>query len=151
MTAMIFLIASLWLAAPPGPSSGDLTPRTVSITASEKMQFSLTTINAKPGEQLHVVLRALGTMPKLAMAHNFVLLTKGTNLAAFIKASASARSTNFIAPAFSKHVIAATALAGAGDTVQVTFAAPKAPGRYDFICSFPGHFAAGMRGVLIVK
>ena len=42
-------------------------------------------------------------------------------------------------------------MAGAGDTVQMTFTAPKAPGRYDFVCSFPGPFAGGMRGVLVVK
>jgi len=32
-----------------------------------------------------------------------------------------------------------------------TFAAPAAPGRYPFICSFPGHAQVGMRGVLIVE
>ena len=25
-----------------------------------------------------------------------------------------------------------------------------APGKYDFICSFAGHFAAGMKGTLVV-
>ena len=35
--------------------------------------------------------------------------------------------------------------------VEVTFDAPKAPGKYDFVCSFPGHYLAGMRGVLVVK
>jgi len=26
-----------------------------------------------------------------------------------------------------------------------------AAGRYDFLCTFPGHFAVGMKGVLVVK
>ena len=85
------------------------------------------------------------------MAHNVVVLKKGTNLDAFINASATARATDFIAPAFKKQIVAATPMAGAGETVDVTFAAPSAPGRYDFVCSFPGHFAGGMRGVLVVK
>jgi azurin len=48
-------------------------------------------------------------------------------------------------------VLAATKLAGNGETVEVTFDAPKTPGVYDFICTFPGHFAAGMKGTLTVK
>jgi uncharacterized cupredoxin-like copper-binding protein len=32
----------------------------------------------------------------------------------------------------------------------VTFTAPTTPGRYEFVCSFPGHYQVGMRGVLIV-
>ena len=85
------------------------------------------------------------------MAHNVVVLAKGTDTDACINASATARATDFIAPAFKAKVIAATKLAGNGETVEVTFDVPKAPGKYDFVCSFPGHYLAGMRGVLVVK
>jgi azurin len=47
--------------------------------------------------------------------------------------------------------LAATQLAGNGETVEVSFDAPKTAGRYDFVCSFPGHYLAGMRGVLVVN
>jgi len=33
----------------------------------------------------------------------------------------------------------------------VTFDVPNAPGRYEYVCSFPGHFLAGMRGVILVN
>jgi uncharacterized cupredoxin-like copper-binding protein len=33
----------------------------------------------------------------------------------------------------------------------VTFTVPKKPGVYTFICTFPGHFAGGMKGTLTVK
>ncbi|HUO64394.1 MAG TPA: plastocyanin/azurin family copper-binding protein [Terriglobales bacterium] len=33
----------------------------------------------------------------------------------------------------------------------MTFEAPMEPGEYTFVCSFPGHFALGMKGQLIVK
>lgn len=147
----LILTAALTLVAPIGAVPAADPARTVAMTAGDDMKFSVTTINAKPGEQLRIVLKITGTMPKIAMAHNVVVLAKGTDLEKFINASAMARSTQFIAPAFSKNVIAATGMGGAGDTVQVTFAAPKTPGRYDFVCSFPGHFAGGMRGVLVVK
>ena len=42
-------------------------------------------------------------------------------------------------------------LAGAGETVEVTFKVPAAAGEYPYICSFPGHFQAGMKGTLAVK
>ena len=131
--------------------SADPAPRTVAIKATDDMKFSVTEIVAKRGEKLRVVLSSRGTMPKMAMAHNFVLLAKGTDVDAFANASAVARGTDYIAPALRAKVLAATKLAGNGETVDVVFDAPKVPGRYDFICSFPGHYLGGMRGVLVVK
>src|SRR5262245_44124510 len=54
--------------------------RTVEIVGSEDMKYSVPTITAKPGEQIRVRLTAKGAMPKIAMAHNFVLLTKAANV-----------------------------------------------------------------------
>ncbi len=125
--------------------------RTVEIIGTDDMKFSVTAIQAKPGEQLRVRLISKGAMPKIAMAHNFVLLQKGANQVAFVTESAAARETDFIAPKLKDQVIAATGLAGAGETVEVTFKAPAAPGEYPFLCTFPGHFQAGMRGTLTVK
>jgi len=51
--------------------------RTVEIVGTEDMKFSMATIAAKPGEQLRIRLVAKGSMPKIAMAHNFVVLNKG--------------------------------------------------------------------------
>ena len=48
-------------------------------------------------------------------------------------------------------MIAATTLAGNGETVEVTFTVPKAAGSYPYVCTFPGHFQAGMKGTLEVK
>ena len=125
-------------------------PRVVAITATDAMKYSVTAITAKPGEKLTVKLTGQGAIPKVAMAHNFVLLAPKTDAAAFATAAASARATDFV-PADKKQVLASTKLAGAGETVEVTFDAPKAPGVYDFICTFPGHFVAGMKGTLTVK
>jgi uncharacterized cupredoxin-like copper-binding protein len=48
-------------------------------------------------------------------------------------------------------VLVSTTLAGGGETVSAEFVAPARPGKYTFICTFPGHFNAGMQGVLVVK
>jgi azurin len=118
---------------------------------TEDMKFSVTTITAKPGEQIRVRLTAKGAMPKIAMAHNFVLLAKAADVLKFVNASAMAATTAYIPADLKDQVLASTGLAGAGETVEVTFKAPTAPGAYAFVCSFPGHFAAGMKGTLTVK
>ena len=125
-------------------------PRVVEMTGNDAMKFSVTSIAAKPGETITVKLKSVGTLPKIAMAHNFVLLAAGTDAAAFANAAATSAPT-YIPAAQKAKVLAMTGMAGPGETVEVTFKVPAKPGNYDYICSFPGHFLAGMKGVLVVK
>ena len=106
--------------------------RTVEIIGTEDMKFSMTTITAKPGEQLRVRLVVKGAMPKIAMAHNFVLLNKGAKVVDFATAAMNARATDFIPADKKADIIASTALAGAGETVEVTFKVPAAAGEYPY-------------------
>ena len=126
-------------------------PRVVKIEVGDHMKFSVNAIQAKPGEQVKVVLNDVGQMPKIAMGHNFVLLKKGADPKAFVDKSVNARDTEFIAPAVKDQVIAYTRLVGPGETAETTFTAPKEPGQYVYLCSFPGHYALGMKGILTVK
>jgi azurin len=125
--------------------------RTIAIRADDLMKYSVTEIVAKPGEQLKIRLTSAGTIPKEVMAHNFVLLTLGADVNKFVMAAAMARDTAYIPAALKTQILASSGLAGPGETVEVTFPAPKAPGKYQYICSFAGHFQAGMTGWLIVK
>ena len=126
-------------------------PRAVTIAVDNTMKYSTTAISARPGETLRVVLQSKATMPKTTTAHNFVLLAQGTTVAAFLKAGTLSKNTDFIAPDQKDRVIAATPLAGPGETVEVTFKVPDRPGTYEFICTFPGHYALGMKGTLTVR
>jgi azurin len=135
----------------PAPPKKAGASRTVEITGSDDMKFSLNEITAKPGEQLHIVLKSVGKMPKAVMAHNVVVLKLAADPAAFANAAMLARETDYIPPDMKAQVLAATKLAGPGETVEVTLKVPAKPGSYPFMCTFPGHFAAGMRGQLIVK
>lgn len=154
-TYVSFIVAAAILAAPsflqaqakPAASAA----RTIEIQGNDQMKFTVTTIQAKPGEQIRVVLKVVGTMPKMAMSHNFVLLAAGVNATDFANKSMMAAATAYIAPDLKAQVLASTGMAGAGETVEVTFKAPAKAGSYTFLCSFPGHFAAGMRGTLVVK
>ena len=119
--------------------------RTVEIIGTEDMKFSVPTITAKPGEQLRIRLTPKGAMPKIAMAHNVVVLNKSASVTDFVTVAMNARATDFI-PADKKADILAHRLAGAGETVEVTFKVPAAAGDYPYVCSFPGHFQAGNEG-----
>ena len=124
--------------------------RVIEMTGNDQMQYNVKAIAAKPGEVLTVRLTTIGKIPKFAMAHNFVLLTKGADPKAFADKAISAKATEYIPAELKKQIIANTGMAGPGETVEVTFKAPTVAGKYDYLCSFPGHFAAGMKGVLTV-
>jgi len=125
--------------------------RTVELTAGDDMKYNLTKIEAKPGETLHVVLKSTGAIPKIAMAHNFVLLKLGADAVEFNKASMTAAATDYVPETLKAQVVGATKMAGPGETVEVTFKVPAKAGSYPYMCTFPGHYAAGMKGDLVVK
>jgi azurin len=147
----LLLVLALTSSFLPARLAAQAKPRVVEIIGTDDMKYNVTTIAAKPGEQITIRLTAKGAMPKVAMAHNVVVLALKTDAAAFVNAGMTARATDYIAPANKAQVIAATKMAGNGETVEVTFKVPAAAGSYPYVCTFPGHFAAGMKGNLVVK
>jgi azurin len=141
--------------AAPAPAPAAAAPvadgRKIEVTANDQMKFSLVEIRAKAGERLSVTLVNQGTTPKFSMGHNWVLLGLAANVDTFLVAAAEAPTTEYVPAARQADILAATKLLGPGERDTATFAAPAAPGRYPFICSFPGHAQVGMRGVLIVE
>jgi azurin len=134
----------------PKPSAG-AAARTIELQGSDNLKYTPSTITAKPGETIRVVLKTISNMPKMAMSHNFVLLGAKVDVTSFVNDSLRAGATKYIPVARKADILASTGLAGKGETVEVTFTAPKAPGTYTFVCTFPGHFAGGMKGTLTVK
>ena len=137
-------------AAPQGKPAAPGAARLVELTGGDDMKYNVTTINAKPGETLRIRLTSKGTLPKIAMAHNVVVLKAGAKQLDFVNAAATARDTDYIPTAMKDQVLAASTLAGPGESVETTFKVPAA-GSFPFLCSFPGHFAAGMKGTIVAK
>ena len=131
--------------------SAEAPVRTIDIVATDDMKYSLNTITAEPGEELRIRLVARGVIPKVAMAHNVVVLELDTDIDTLLKEGAPYRDSDFIPPSMLGNVIAKTALAGPGERVQIKFTVPSTPGEYPFLCTFAGHYQAGMKGTLIVK
>lgn len=142
-------------AASPAPASAapdpSLPEKKVEITGNDQMKFDVLTIEAKPGQKITLTLKNAGTMPKMSMGHNFVLLANDVDVMKFIEASQTHMANEFIAPELKSKVIAHTKLLGPGESDTISFAAPRKPGAYNYLCSFPGHHAIGMKGVLTVQ
>jgi azurin len=133
-------------------SSADVEPgRIIEITANDKMKFGIESVEVEAGERITIVLKNIGTMPKMSMGHNLVVLKQGTDPIAFATAGSMAARHDYIPQDQTDKIVATTKLLGPGETDEVTFVAPSTPGDYDYICSFPGHVQAGMRGIMKVK
>ena len=145
----LFVALTAGFTAGVAPALAAAGPRVIEITANDQMQFNVTAITAKPGEELKVVLKNIGTLPKEAMGHNWVLLKAGVDVTAFATAAMMAKDTDYIPAAKKGDVIAATPVIGPKKEAEVVFKAPAA-GTYNYICSFPGHFMI-MKGTLTVK
>ena len=123
----------------------------VTITGNDTMQFDKREFTVKSGEKVELKFKNIGKLPKIAMGHNLVILKKGISSLKFGQKvmSLGASATNALPEGSMEDVIAATKLLGPGENETLTFTAPE-PGDYQFVCSFPGHFAM-MRGIMVVK
>ncbi|NGP87275.1 plastocyanin/azurin family copper-binding protein [Fodinibius halophilus] len=111
----------------------------------------LESISAEPGEEIRIKLTTKSDLPANAMAHNWILLTMEADGQAFATAASQAKDNDYIPADKKDQILAETGLAAGGETVEVTFTAPEEPGDYEYICSFAGHYAAGMKGMLKVE
>jgi len=82
-----------------------------------------------------------------AMIHNIVFIQKGKQTEVAEAGLEAGPEMEYIPD--NENIIAATSLAGPGETVEVEFTAPDKKGTYQFICTYPGHTA--MKGILLVK
>ncbi|HSI70413.1 MAG TPA: azurin [Gillisia sp.] len=120
----------------------------VTLSGNDQMQFDKKEIRVKAGQTVKLTFRHSGQMAKNVMGHNFVLLTQGTNINEFGQEAVKFPDNDYI-PEGTQNVIAYTEMLGGGETTTIEFEAPAA-GTYDFICSFPGHYAI-MQGKFIVE
>lgn len=113
----------------------------------------LESISVEPGEEIRIRLYTESDMPASSMAHNFVLLAMNADVDAFADAASSATDNDYIPEdeEYQDQILEYTDLAAGGETVEIVFEAPEEEGDYEYICSFPGHYAANMKGILKVE
>ena len=124
----------------------------ITISGNDTMQFDVKNFDVIAGNKVKLIFKNAGKLPKIAMGHNLVLLKKGVSAIAFGQKAlgAGANAVNPLPDSLKADVIANTKLLGPGEEEIVTFTAPKEKGAYEYVCTFPGHFAM-MRGTMTVK
>ena len=124
----------------------------VTISGNDQMQFSLKEFEVKAGDDVELEFKNAGSLPKIAMGHNLVILKEGVSAIAFggKALQAGANATNALPDAVKDDVLTFTKLLGPGEVEVIKFKAPTKPGIHQFVCTFPGHYAM-MRGVMVVK
>ena len=116
-------------------------------TVPEQMMFDLKWFAVEAGKLVQIVL----SNPD-AMSHNLLLVKPGSlkevgMAASIMTLSADPKAKPYVPD--SPQVLQATRLLNWSETERLSFAAPKAPGEYPFVCTFPGHWVR-MYGVMLV-
>lgn len=118
------------------------------ITSDDYMKFNTSKITVKSGKLVKLTLKHIGRLDVQVMGHNFVLLKDKVDLVEFANKAAMASKNQYI-PVESNEVIVYTDMIGGGQETTIEFLPPEV-GVYNFICSFPGHYAM-MKGKFIVE
>ena len=93
------------------------------------MKFKISAIDAKPGEDLKVVLTNIGTQPMEVMGHNWVPLKSGSDVDVFVAAAISAKDSGYLPPALADEVIAHIDILGPRKSGEADFKAPMIPAK----------------------
>ncbi|EAR00776.1 PVC-type heme-binding CxxCH protein [Maribacter sp. HTCC2170] len=117
-------------------------------TVNQKMAFDKTILKATAGQTVEIVLNNTDQMP-----HNLVVIkdgsleTFGERVDMFLKDPEAAK-VGYVPN--SRYVLGATEMLEPGEIGSIVVQLPDKPGRYPFVCTFPGHWRL-MQGVIIVE
>ena len=122
--------------------------RPIQVAAGPNLSFLPRTLRARAGEPIKLTFVNPDVVP-----HNWALIRPGTlaavgDLANKLVADPSAVSRHYVPT--SADVVAYTDVVNPGEQAAIWIKVPETPGRYPFLCTFPGHWMV-MNGELIVE
>lgn len=117
-------------------------------TVHEQMRYDTPRIVVETGKSIEIILENSDSMP-----HNLVIVKPGTHEKVGMAASTMTpdkldKEGRAFMPK-SDDILAGTKTLEPGDKAKVKWTAPKEEGVYEYVCTFPGHFAV-MWGKLVV-
>jgi azurin len=127
----LFLSGTISLAARPVADS----VTTISIKAISGLQYDLVRFAIKPEEKVKIIFSNTDDM-----SHNLLITTPGSReevVEAAIQLEEKGPSMDYIPK--SSEVLWSIPVIAPGETLSLTFTAPKEPGVYPYVCTFPGH------------
>ena len=131
--------------------SGDATTVKLAIetaAGAEEFRYVQAALEAPAGSRIKLELSNM-TNPDDEVGHNWVLVKPGQEESVLASGIAAGDDRDWL-DENDPGIIAATRLIEGGQRDTVTFDAPP-PGTYTFLCTFPEHYAGGMKGTLTVQ
>lgn len=116
-------------------------------SGAEEFRYAQTALEAPAGSTIKLVLSNM-TNPDDEIGHNWVLVMPGQEESVLASGTAAGDAGDWLDEA-DPGIIAATRLIEGGQRDTVTFEGPP-PGTYTFLCTFPEHYAGGMKGTLTI-
>ncbi len=123
----------------------EVTIQAVGNTMSE-MKYDVTEIEVSASQKIKITLENKGV--DAAMQHNIVFVLAGMSQTVATDGLKAGPDKQYVPE--SSNVIAASKMLGPGENTVLEFTAPSAPGRYEYVCTYPGHNMM-MKGILLVK
>lgn len=122
--------------------------RSVTIRTASNLSFETREFEVKPGEAIRMTLVNPDVVP-----HNWALLKPGTEkavgeLANQLISDPAGAARHYIPE--TQDVLAYTDVVEPNKEFTIHFVAPTEPGRYPFMCTFPGHWMV-MQGTMVVR
>jgi plastocyanin len=137
-----FAAALICFSVPPSALAQTTVDTTITIRASgSTLEFQPPRVSVKHGTHARIRFVNEGTLP-----HNVVLPRDPGDIDQLAVEAYTAAETGYVPLTKPDKLLAYSALASPGDTVDVTLVVPP-PGEYTYICLFPGH-ANSMFGTL---
>ena len=129
-----------------GESGGTITHLELG-SNDDELTFDHTMLTAPAGATVELTFHNRSTHHQ----HNWVLVNGGDAEAdaVYEDAIAAGVKQDWL-PAESENIVAHTPLVNSRKRATITFQAPSQTGDYSYLCTFPGHFLAGMKGILTV-
>jgi azurin len=115
-------------------------------SVGDTMTYDKSELTAPAKSEVHLVFKNNAKLDVLP--HNWVLVHEKTEAKVAADGLARGKEHDYM-PENSDDVLASVPLTPPGKTSEVTFTAPKYPGKYPYICTVPGHYVM-MKGVLNV-
>ena len=127
--------------------ANNMVSNNVILNSNDQMKFDKKIIKVNSGQEVTLTLNHTGRFPVTSMGHNFVLIKKDVDVNEYALRAAGARNSEYIPEGDNE--IAYTKMLGGGESDTITFDAPE-PGKYVFICSFPGHYQLMMGEFIVI-
>lgn len=132
-----------------GDAGSAVEPVTLELgSEGEQLAYNEAELTVEAGQEVTLIFNNNSA----SQQHNWVLADGGDDVAEQInQAGQSAGADAEYIPDDTSNIVAYTELLNGGETTEITFTAPSEPGEYTYLCTFPGHYQAGMKGTLIVE